>query len=400
MSGRRPSMNAPHSATPDVRIINWLLRDGPRITDSSAFLTAFAERLLANGIAVGRLSTGVPTLHPQVFSLSGLWEAGRGASERRNLADANTFSRLQDSPIKAVYEGRGPVRRDLTAPAVEGEYVIYSDLREQGFTDYFVIGVPFSDGSNKALTLATKRAGGFTTDEIATFEALIPAFALNLEIQALRRTAETLLDVYVGRQAGKRVLDGAIKRGMGETIRAVVWLCDLRGFTTLSEELSRERMIDLLNAYFGVMCQVIEQHQGEVLKFVGDALLAIFPIIGDDAASACRLALTAARAAIAAIDDLNTGRTSRNEPPIVYGIALHVGDVIYGNIGGEHRLDFTVIGPAVNLAARIEGLCRELGRPILLSEAFVAAARIEVEPLGRFALKGMAAQQSVSAPLA
>jgi len=393
-------MNAPHSATPDVRIINWLLRDGPRITDSSAFLTAFAERLLANGIAVGRLSTGVPTLHPQVFSLSGLWEAGRGASERRNLADANTFSRLQDSPIKAVYEGRGPVRRDLTAPAVEGEYVIYSDLREQGFTDYFVIGVPFSDGSNKALTLATKRAGGFTTDEIATFEALIPAFALNLEIQALRRTAETLLDVYVGRQAGKRVLDGAIKRGMGETIRAVVWLCDLRGFTTLSEELSRERMIDLLNAYFGVMCQVIEQHQGEVLKFVGDALLAIFPIIGDDAASACRLALTAARAAIAAIDDLNTGRTSRNEPPIVYGIALHVGDVIYGNIGGEHRLDFTVIGPAVNLAARIEGLCRELGRPILLSEAFVAAARIEVEPLGRFALKGMAAQQSVSAPLA
>jgi len=393
-------MNAPHSGTCDVRIINWLLRDGPRITDSSAFLTAFAERLLANGVAIDRVSIGVPILHPQVFSFSVMWEAGKETLERRNLADADTFSRLQNSPVKTVYEGRGPVRRDLTAPAIEGEYAIYTDLRQQGFTDYFVAGVPFSDGSNKALTLATKRAGGFTTDEIATFEALIPAFALNLEIQALRRTAETLLEVYVGRQAGKRVLDGAIKRGMGETIRAVVWLCDLRGFTTLSEELSRDRVIDLLNAYFGVMCQVIEQHQGEVLKFVGDALLAIFPITGEDAAPACRQALAAARAAVAAVDDLNVERASKGQPPIVYGIALHVGDVIYGNIGGEHRLDFTVIGPAVNLAARIEGLCRELGRPILLSEAFVAAARIEVEPVGRFALKGMAAQQSVSAPLA
>lgn len=393
-------MNARQSETPlGARIIHWLLGDGPRVTDSSAFLNAFAEQLLANGIAIDRLSTGVPTLHPQVFSLSGLWEAGKGTLERRNLADAETFSRLQDSPIKAVYEGRGHVRRDLTAPATEGEYAIYSDLRQQGFTDYFVLGVPFSDGSNKALTFATKRAGGFTPDEIDTFVALIPAFAMNLEIQALRRTAQTLLEVYVGRQAGKRVLDGAIKRGTGETIRAVVWLCDLRGFTTLSEELSRESMIDLLNSYFGVMCQVIEQHHGEVLKFVGDALLAIFPITGEDAAPACTLGLTAAREAVAAIDRLNVERTSRDEPRIVYGVALHVGDVIYGNIGGEHRLDFTVIGPAVNLAARIEGLCRELGRTILLSEAFVSAARIEVETLGRFALKGIAAQQTVSAPL-
>jgi adenylate cyclase len=393
-------MNAPDSETPlDLRIINWLLREGPRIRDSTSFLNAFAEQLLASGIAIGRVGTGVPILHPQVFSFSGLWEAGKGASERRNLADADTLARLRDSPIKRVYEGLSQVRLDLTAPAMQGEYAIYKDLREQGFTDYFVFGVPFSDGSNRALTLATKRPRGFTAAEAATFAALIPAFAMNLEIQALRRTAQTLLDVYIGRQAGKRVLDGAIKRGMGETIRAVVWLCDLRGFTRLSEELSRESLIDLLNAYFGVMCQVIEQHQGEVLKFIGDALLAIFPISGEDAAPACQLALTAARGAVASIDDLNVERASRGGPPIVHGIALHVGDVIYGNIGGEHRLDFTVIGPAVNLAARLEGLCREIGRPILLSEAFVSAARIEVEPMGRFALKGIAAEETVSAPL-
>jgi adenylate cyclase len=277
-------MNAQNSETPpDLRIMHWLLHDGPRITDPTAFLDAFVEQLLSDGVAVARVQTGVPILHPQVFAFSVHWETGKGASERRHVPDVDTLSVLRHSPIKTVFEGRGPVRCDLTAPAVQGEYGIYADLRKEGFTDYFAIGVPFSDGSNKALTLATKRPCGFTSAEMAAFEALVPALAMNLEIQALRRTAQTLLDVYVGRQAGKRVLDGAIRRGMGETIPAVVWLCDLRGFTSLSEELSRERLIDLLNGYFGAMCKAIEQHEGEVLKFVGDALLAIFPIGDGDA---------------------------------------------------------------------------------------------------------------------
>jgi adenylate cyclase len=364
-----------------------------------SFLGAFAEQLRANDIEVDRVAIGVPILHPQVFSFSGIWEPGKGAVERRNFADANLLSRLAHSPVKTIYEGRGPVRCDLTTAATEGEYGIYADLRREGFIDYFAISVPFSDGSNKALILATKRPGGFTADEIAAFSAMAPVVAINLEIQALRRTAQTLLETYVGRQAGKRVLDGAIKRGMGETIPAVVWLCDLRGFSTLSEELPREALIELLNDYFGAMCQAIEQHQGEVLKFIGDALLAIFPIAGENAGPACHRALAAARAATAAIGPLNGKRISKNAPAILYGIALHVGDVIYGNIGGENRLDFTVIGPAVNLAARIERLCRELGRTLLLSEAFVAAAQVAVEPIGRFPLKGIAAPQMVSTPL-
>jgi len=395
----RLTSTALHMTARDSEIIRWLLRDGPHITDSTAFLNAFAEMLLANGIDIARVGTGVPILHPQVFSFTGLWELGKGASERRNFANADTLSRLQNSPVKTAYEGRGPVRCNLTAPPARDEYAIYADLRKEGFTDYLVIGVPFSDATNKVLTLATKRPGGFTADETATFMNLIPALAVNLEIQALRRTAQTLLDVYVGRHAGRRVLDGAIKRGMGETIPAVVWVCDLRGFTRFSEELPGEKLIDLLNGYFGVMCQVIEQYKGEVLKFVGDALLAIFPITAEDPAQACHQALSAAREAVKNIDTLNVERGDRDEPAIVYGIALHVGDVIYGNIGGETRLDFTAIGPAVNLATRIEGLCRELGRSILLSEAFVSAARIAVEPLGRFALKGITARESVSAPL-
>jgi adenylate cyclase len=212
----------------DHPIIHWLLGDARRITDSTSFLTAFAEQLLANGTDIARAATGVPILHPQVFSFTAMWEAGKGTSERRNVADANSLSLLQRSPIKTIYEGGGPVRCDLTAPPTEGEYGIYADLRRESFTDYFAIAVPFSDRTNKALVLATKRRGGFAAEEIAAFAAMVPAVAINLEIQALRRTAQTLLETYVGRQAGKRVLDGAIKRGMGETIPAVIWLCDLR----------------------------------------------------------------------------------------------------------------------------------------------------------------------------
>ena len=186
---------------------------------------------------------------------------------------------------------------------------------------------------------------------------------------------------------------------MGETIRAVIWLCDLRGFTGLSERLPRDALIELLNEYFGRMCAALDAGGGEVLKFVGDALLGIFPILDeDDPASVCARALAAAAHAQASLATFNAGRIEPGDARIDYGIALHVGDVMYGNIGGENRLDFTVIGPAVNLASRIEGLCRDLGRPVLLSAGFVAASGLSAEPLGAFSLKGLAEPQQVYAP--
>ena len=210
----------------------------------------------------------------------------------------------------------------------------------------------------------TRRAGGFTDDEIALFAAMIPAVAFNLEVQALRRTARTLLDTYVGRQSGGRVLEGQIQRGSGETIRAVIWLCDLRGFTNLSEQLPRDELIDLLNSYFGPMCDAVAKEGGEVLKFIGDAMLAIFPI-GADAVTTCRAALSAAEQAQDALAQENARRERASRPRIDYGLALHVGDVMYGNIGSDTRLDFTVIGPAVNLTARIEIDVPAIGPPAL-----------------------------------
>jgi adenylate cyclase len=378
-------------------VIHWLMTDARRRVDASDFLEAFALKLRSAGVDVARITTGVPILHPQIFSFSGLWELDKGTTERLYRTGPDSTATMSNSPIRIAYEGNGPVRGDLRAPASAGEFAIYGDLRRDGYTDYIVHSVPFADGSNKALSFATRRPGGFDRDELALFEAVIPAVGFNLEVQALRRTARTLLDTYVGQQSGGRVLEGQIQRGTGETIRAVIWLCDLRGFTNLSESLPRDALIDLLNCYFGPMCDAVAKQGGEILKFIGDAMLAIFPI-GADPAQTCGAALVAAQGAQAALIDENQRREGANLPRIEYGLALHVGDVIYGNIGSDTRLDFTVIGPAVNLTARIESMCRQLGRQLLLSSDFVSAAKIPATSLGAFSLKGVGLDQEIFVP--
>ena len=378
-------------------VIRWLMADARKFTQSADFLDAFSRRLLEAGVAITRVTTGVPLLHPQIASFSGLWQQGKGVSERRYRAISSHVDALLNSPIVIAYRGEGPVRCLMTGPPNDQEFPIVKELRAEGLTDYVVLSIPFADGSHKALSLATNRLEGFHDGEIALFNALVPAFAFNLEIQTLRLTARTLLDTYVGRQAGARVLDGQIKRGMGETINAVIWLCDLRGFTSLSERLERDLLIETLNQYFGPMCDAVENAGGEVLKFIGDAMLAIFPV-ADAPGPACRQALAAAATARAALEETNRNRTAGGLPAIAYGLALHVGEVLYGNIGGESRLDFTVIGPAVNLTARIESLCGELKRELLLSADFVATAGIPADEVGEFELHGVGERQRVFAP--
>jgi adenylate cyclase len=392
-----PSVLKPTDRDKTHPVIRWLMTDARKRTDACEFLEAFALELRAAGVDVSRISTGVPILHPQIFSFSGLWQLDNGTTERLYRADPDSLAVMAKSPIRIAYEGGGPVRCDLTAPARDDEFGILEDLRRDGLTDYIVHSVPFADGSYKALALATTRRSGFDDDELALFEAMIPAVAFNLEVQALRRTARTLLDTYVGRQSGGRVLEGQIRRGTGETIRAVIWLCDLRGFTNLSETLPRDALIDLLNSYFGPMCDAVAAQGGEILKFIGDAMLAIFPI-GAEAAQTCAAALLAAEHARMALAKENLRRQGSGLPQIDYGLALHVGDVLYGNIGSDTRLDFTVIGPAVNLTARIESMCRQLGRSLLLSSDFVSAGGVSAQSLGSFPLKGVALEQEIFVP--
>jgi adenylate cyclase len=237
----------------------------------------FLCQLNAARFEIARFTTGIPVLHPQVSSWSCLWRPGTGTTERYFKRTQENRLVFENSPIAIVYGGGGPVRARLDTPPVAGEFPILGDLRNEGLTDYLVLPAPFSDGTIKAVSFATARRQGFSEGAVAGLQAVVSPLSLLLEIQTLQRTAITLLETYVGRETGRRVLEGAIHRGMQETLQAVIWFSDLQGFTAMSERLAGPELIALLNDFFGSVSQAIEDHGGEILKFIGDAVMAIFP---------------------------------------------------------------------------------------------------------------------------
>ena len=375
----------------------WLLSEARNIAETEAVEQAIVDRLIAAGLPLARYTTGVPSLHPQVDSFSALWEPGKGLTIRRFRQSALDPSDVRRSPIFIAYETGQAERYLLEGEPDAGEYHMLTEFRQAGITEYFVLPLPFGDGSHKVMTFATDRPGGFTDDHIAILMGLQHPLAALIELGYLRYLAVTLMETYVGPVAGRRVLDGAIRRGSGETFRAVIWFCDLKGFTSLSEQLPSQLLIDTLNAYFDATTTAIEAHGGEILKFIGDAVLAIFQPGDGTERQAARSALAAAREAVARIADANALRAEADEPAIECGIALHIGEVTYGNVGGRNRLDFTVIGPAVNLASRIESLTRNLQRPVLVSSDLAALVPDELDEVGDFELKGVSERQSVFA---
>ena len=242
------------------------------------------------------------------------------------------------------------------------------------------------------MSWTTRAPAGFAESEIAALEAVAVPLSRVAEIWAQRRVATNLLDTYVGRQAGARILAGQIRRGHTESIAAAIWLSDLRGFTELADRTPGPALIELLNRYFDCQVPAIQAAGGEVLKYMGDGLLAIFPVAGDVAA-VCRAALAAARAFRSEVAKLNAASGDEPKTQLRFGLALHVGELLYGNIGGGNRLDFTAIGPAVNLAARLEKLARDLNRTIIASGAFAEACPQAFVPLGEQTLRGVAAPQ-------
>ena len=379
-------------------LLAWLEGPGRRLIETEAFVEALGEQLIETGLPIDRITTGIPMLHPQIASSSVVWEPERLAHERQWQMTSLTRSMYERSPLYVIYRGDGPVRVKVTPEPQPEEFGIVQDLREDGFTDYIGLPAPFSDGTIKAMTFATRQAGGFADSDIAALQVLMPHFAYLLEIQTLRRTARVLLDTYVGRISGQRVLQGQIKRGQGEDVRAILWFSDLRGFTELSDALSNEELIGLLNDYFGALTRAVEEQQGETLKFIGDAMLAIYPIAtASSGRKAALRSLASARAAQARIAEINLARQNAGQATIQWGLALHVGEVHYGNIGGETRLDFTVIGPAVNLAARLQSLSARLGEGCVISDDFAALLRdrSELRDLGTHELKGVAEKRQV-----
>jgi adenylate cyclase len=375
-------------------IIDWLLRDAPGLRDYGLLLTELRERLRAAGLPLGRMTGSIPTLHPEWIAARYLWVEGqRGFQAEKVLHDNDRTDRYRNNPVEALMQGAPRIRRRLVGPQAQLDFAMMTELRDQGFTDYLAFPLHLSSGRIGVFTVCATRPEGFADAEVELLDAVLPALTVVSELHAMRGVAASLLDTYVGHGAGEKVLTGQIRRGHGETRRTVLWYTDLRGFTAMSEAMPRDDVIRLLNDYFETMAGPVESLGGEVLKFIGDAMLAIFPIDEPaDTASACETALTAAEMAMQRMKAVNRRRTAA---PLRYGLALHLGDVMYGNIGAARRLDFTVIGAAVNLVARLEKLAGELDLTLVTSADFAAACGRELRSIGRHSLKGLAQPQEV-----
>jgi adenylate cyclase len=373
----------------DSDVVHWLT-NGTR--DERFLDNIFAElcvRLQRAGIPVKRATLHILIYHPQWLGARIMWADGmREAELARVDYDVRGRSEYIGSPANEIFDGAAEVRENLERdPALGRKHALYDGMRAQGLTDYVARPLYHTLGKRHIVTFATDRPGGFDDAHIAALSKLLPALALVSEIRVKNRLARTLLETYVGSHAGDLILAGATRRGSGTTVRAAIMICDLRDFTRISDNWPRDDVIDLLNDYFDAISEPIARHGGEILKFMGDGLLAIFPLSQPSACTNLLRAVAEARRAMVALNQRNsdTGRA-----PMNYGVGLHVGDVMYGNIGSRTRLDFTVIGPAVNMASRLEALTKQLGRTVLLSRAFAdfVEGDFELERVGEYPVRG------------
>jgi len=360
-----------------LSVLQWLLGPGQTLPDVQALTAGIGRESTGWGIPIDRITLNIRLLHPQIRGLTYVWHRDRPEVEVVERAHGIEFTPgFLSSPIGAIMEqGVEGVRAPIARLQPPWQFPVLGDLAAEGYTDYVAMPLVFSSGRRNVLTLATRHPAGFSTEDLTVLYEARPALTVLLEARTLRLLATNLLNTYVGHEAGSRILSGDIRRGTGLSISAVLWYCDLRGFTPLADRLPMDQLIALLNGYFDIMGGAVSQRGGEILKFIGDAMLAIFPV-GDgdgDTAAKCRLALAAAEDAMAGMERLNGQRAAWGQPRLGAGIALHVGEVMYGNIGAPDRLDFTVIGPAVNLVSRLEGLTRRFDRPLVTSAAFATA---------------------------
>lgn len=374
------------------KVLDWLVNETRPQRFMDNILVELGQRLVVAGIPVARISLHFRINHPQWRGARILWRPGLSEAEIDLYGyEVGNEQRLHASPLKAIHDGADEVRKDLAAPVTDpaSDASIYDDLRQEGLSEYVAWPLDHTLGKRHVITFSTARAGGFADEHVEFLKDLLPAIALVTEIRVKNIMARTLLRTYVGPHASEEILAGATTRGSGATISAAIMICDLRDFTTLSSLWPRDYVIDLLNGYFDALSGPIEDNGGEILKFMGDGLLAVFPLSKE---TACSDLLDAIRQGHAAMDILNAESAKLDRPHLGYGVGVHLGDVMYGNIGSQKRLDFTVIGPAVNVASRLESLTKEVKRPVLLSKEFVerAGCADEAEGLGGYMVKGLA----------
>lgn len=393
----------------------WLTQAGLADTPETEILSVFCARCVAAGIPLARAHLAIDTLHPVHEGRLFRWGYGPDEPPVHEYGRTSLQVLEENSPVSLdaqatgvwlrspfyhmLQTGASLIRRRLNA-ATKDDFSMLADWHAAGMTDYVAITTRFAAkgviGEMDAVysSWATKTPAGFDDRQIATLEHLVPPLALAIKSVSLARMTRTLMETYLGRDAGQRVLSGRIVRGIAERIDAVVWFSDLRGFTHITD-MTPEEVIPLLNDYSDVIVSAIHEHGGDVLKLIGDGTLAIFT--AQDRTHACTAALSAAIAAREGIGVLNKRRDADGKPVTDMYLGLHVGEVFYGNVGSRERLDFTVIGPAVNEASRIAAMCRSVDQPVLMSSTFanVEGIKARLVSVGRYALRGVSHPQEL-----
>ncbi len=375
--------------------VRWVLTEGHRAASLAEFLDLLAWRLVGEGIPLSRATLHVGTLHPQLLGLSARWQRDRDVVEQSRITHAVMAAPFYlDSPIRPVVDRGERVRHRLEGCAFP-PLPLLVELAADGITDYLGLPLYAMGDRHSVFTLATDQAGGFSDASIDAIDRLLPAVAVVVEGKAMRYLTANVLDTYLGHTIGGHILAGEIQRRQGQEIRAALVATDLRGFTQLSDRLPAGELLELLDDYFDAVTSPIQQRGGEVLKFVGDGLLAIFPARGEEERAAAGAAVAAAEEGLGRIVALNRAREAAARAPVRVGIGLHIGSVFYGNVGAADRLDFTAIGPAVNLVCRLEGLTKQLDRPLVLSRDIAAVAGRPVLSLGFHPVRGLSEPEEV-----
>jgi adenylate cyclase len=391
----------------------WAVRQGLRGADAYHLFDGYCQRLVIDGISLWRAHAAMETLHPQWNGYGYTWRRDLNAIEPENYPHGDQYDQsFVASPFYALLErarageDTPQMRRRIEAGPEERDFPVLEEFSALGATDYlaqlFVYGEggDRSQGTGIAYSFATDRKGGFSDDDATLVQATLPALSLAMKAHAGHVIASGLLGAYLGEDAGRRVHAGSILRGSVDNVRAVIWYADIRGFTPLSDSAPGPVVIEFLNDVFEILTASLRERGGQVLKFIGDAMLAIFPFEGSDQAETCRRALDAATEAMRNIEALCGTRTAAGAPAAPVDLALHLGEALYGNVGATDRLDFTVIGPAINEVARIEALCEPLGRAVLVSAEFVAGMKdpdSRLKSLGCHALRGVKERKEIFA---
>ena len=401
------STNGERYANP---LVGWVIGPALAADSAEALFKSFCASMQDAGVPVSRVVVIITNLHPQVFARMFSWEQEEADAEpkievRSAPHDILTRPVFANSPFAPILRGSGGVRRRLEGDNVKLDYPILEDLLKEGATDYCAMPFRFTDGQICILSVTSFVPGGFAADDLNKVYEILPSLGRLFEVHTQRRTAIGLLETYLGAHTGRRVLNGQVKHGDGERIHAVIWFRDFRDSTALSESMAQETYLLHLNRYFQCVAGSIIENGGEVLRFIGDAVLAIFPIsdaadqVRTDAtgtAEACRRAMRASQEVAVKVAAQNA--ENPDFPPIRYGIGLHLGDVTYGNIGIPERLEFTVIGLAANQAARVESMTKELKQTVLVSASFADNYPGQLASVGCHVLKGVPGEHELFVP--